>query len=99
MRGQLRELAPDLPIIPVVQGQHPEQYLYCVDLYRTLAMVDLTTEPLVGVGSVCRRQGTDEAGQIHRIFELARELKCGCSQPGVRPARYSQATAMHESDF
>lgn len=62
--AQLRELAPDLRIIPVVQGQHPEDYLYCKELYWELAGIDLTTEPLVGVGSVCRRQATAEAGQI-----------------------------------
>ena len=60
---QLRELAPDLPIVPVVQGWTISDYLRCVDLYER-AGVDLTREPLVGLGSVCRRQGTTEAGQI-----------------------------------
>jgi hypothetical protein len=62
--AQLRELAPDLNIITVVQGQHPEDYVYCKELYWQLAGIDLTREPVVGVGSVCRRQGMDEAGQI-----------------------------------
>jgi hypothetical protein len=60
---QLRELAPDLPIIPVVQGWSSSDYLHCADLYAA-AGVDLTRAPLVGLGSVCRRQGTAEAGQI-----------------------------------
>lgn len=64
--AQLRELAPDLPIIPVLQGWHRDDYLRCVDLYWTLLRHDITTEPIVGVGSVCRRQGTHEAGHILR---------------------------------
>jgi hypothetical protein len=62
---QLRELAPpDLRIMPVVQGWEPDDYVRCVDLYQSMAGVDLTTQPLVGVGSVCRRQGMTEAGQV-----------------------------------
>jgi hypothetical protein len=60
---QLRDLAPDLPIIPVVQGWTTADYLRCADRYER-AGVDLTTAPLVGVGSVCRRQDATEAGQI-----------------------------------
>jgi hypothetical protein len=59
----LRDLAPDLPIIPVVQGWERDDYLRCVDLY-TAAGVDLAHMPLVGLGSVCRRQGTREAVDI-----------------------------------
>jgi hypothetical protein len=62
--AQLRDMAPDLPIIPVVQGWERDDYLRCVDLYWSLTGVDITTVPLVGVGSVCRRQGTAEAGRI-----------------------------------
>lgn len=60
----LRDMAPDLPIIPVVQGFTGDDYLRCVDLYWTLGRVDLTSEPLVGVGSVCRRQAMSDAGEI-----------------------------------
>lgn len=60
----LVRLDPTLPWVPVVQGRHVQHYLYCVDLYRELAGIDLTTMPLVGVGSICRRQGTREAGEI-----------------------------------
>ena len=60
----LRDLAPDLNIIPVVQGQRPDDYRRCVELFWSLLRVDLTTLPLVGVGSVCRRQATGEAGRI-----------------------------------
>jgi hypothetical protein len=62
--AHLRDLADDLPIIPVVQGDTPDAHLRCVDLYDQLIGVDLTATPLVGVGSVCRLQGTRTAGNI-----------------------------------
>jgi hypothetical protein len=62
--AQLRDLDPDLPVIPVVQGFHPNDYQRCVDLYWQLIRLDLTTMPLIGVGSVCRRQGTHDSGII-----------------------------------
>jgi hypothetical protein len=62
--AKLREMAPDLPIIPVVQGFTRDDYLRCVDLYHDLIGVDLTTMALVGLGSVCRRQATTEATAI-----------------------------------
>ena len=45
--------------MPVLQGWSRDDYLRCVELYR-LAGVDLTADPRVGVGSVCRRQATGE---------------------------------------
>lgn len=60
---ELRALAPELPWIPVVQGWTVGDYLACVDRYAA-AGVDLTDEPLVGLGSVCRRQATGEAAEI-----------------------------------
>ncbi|MGW5054739.1 deazapurine DNA modification protein DpdA family protein [Actinokineospora sp. NPDC004072] len=60
---RLRELAPDLPIIPVVQGWALGDYLRCVDLYQA-AGVDLRSFPTVGLGSVCRRQSTEEITEI-----------------------------------
>jgi hypothetical protein len=60
---QLRDLAPDLPWIPVVQGWRVDDYLRCVERYQR-AGVDLAALPLVGVGSVCRRQATSEAAAI-----------------------------------
>jgi hypothetical protein len=54
---QLRDTAPDLPFVPVLQGWTLQDYHRCVDLYDA-AGVDLTTQHTVGVGSVCRRQGT-----------------------------------------
>jgi hypothetical protein len=60
---RLRELAPDLPIVPVVQGWDLPDYVGCVEMYAR-AGVDLCREPLVGVGSVCRRQATSEIEAI-----------------------------------
>jgi hypothetical protein len=53
---RLRELAPGLPFVPVLQGWELDDYHRCADLYDA-AGVDLTAHPVVGVGSVCRRQG------------------------------------------
>lgn len=49
-------------IIPVLQGWILDDYLRHLDLYQ-LHGFDLTTLPLVGLGSVCRRQGS-------RVIEL-----------------------------
>jgi len=53
----LRDLAPDLPIIPVLQGWTVADYLRCADLYDHRG-INLAAEPLVGLGSVCRRPAT-----------------------------------------
>ncbi len=55
---KLRHMAPDLPIIPVLQGWKSDQYRTHVAMYREIWGVDLYREPLVGIGSVCRREGT-----------------------------------------
>lgn len=59
----LRSLAPELPIIPVLQGWEADDYLRCADMYEA-AGVDLTREVRVGVGSVCRRQATRDTEHI-----------------------------------
>jgi hypothetical protein len=65
---RLRQAAPDLPWVPVLQGWAVADYVACVGRYEA-AGVDLAAEPLVGVGSVCRRQGTREANAI--VGEMA----------------------------
>jgi hypothetical protein len=54
-------------VIPVVQGWTVDDYLRCWELYHR-AGVDLEWERTVGVGSVCRRQDTAEAGRIIRAL-------------------------------
>lgn len=54
-------------IIPVLQGWSLSDYVDCIELYAD-AGIDLFTEPLVGVGSVCRRQNTAEAEGIFRFM-------------------------------
>jgi hypothetical protein len=54
---ELQQLAPELPWLPVLQGQVLDDYRRHVDLY-TAAGVDLRAAPLVGLGTVCRRQQT-----------------------------------------
>jgi hypothetical protein len=51
------------PFIPVLQGWTLDDYERCIDLYED-AGVDLTTEPLVGIGTVCRRQARPRSPQI-----------------------------------
>lgn len=62
---ELMGLAPEIPWLPVLQGFDRRDYLAHLAMYRSVG-IDLTRSPIVGVGSVCRRQSTEEAG---RIFE------------------------------
>lgn len=62
---QLRRRAPEVPWLPVLQGWEVGEYLDHVEQYRA-AGIDLLTEPVVGVGSVCRRQGADEGETVVR---------------------------------
>jgi len=61
-------------VIPVLQGWWPDDYMRCVEMYEQLG-VDLTTERVVGVGSVCRRQGTTDVAELfHRLAGLGIKL-------------------------
>jgi hypothetical protein len=60
--AELRERLGSL-VIPVLQGYTLADYFRCWDLYAA-AGVELEAEPLVGVGSVCRRHATSEAAEI-----------------------------------
>lgn len=59
----LVQRAPELPWLPVLQGWTLDDYLRCVEMYER-AGVFLAALPLVGVGTICRRQGTEEAARI-----------------------------------
>lgn len=63
-----------LPFVPVLQGWEYGDYIDHITMYED-AGFDLTAEPVVGVGSVCRRQGTRDA---HAILTTIRAL-------GIRP--------------
>ena len=71
---ELRSLAPDLPFVPVLQGWSSDDYHRCVELYQRVG-VELAAEPLVGVGSVCRRQATGEIEAIvHSLASIGIRL-------------------------
>lgn len=93
---ELRALAPELPFVPVVQGYTEADYVRCVELYDDVG-VDLRREPLVGLGTICRRQGTDEAERIvRRIAGLGIRLHAfGAKITGL--ARYADALASADS--
>lgn len=60
---ELKTLAPDLPFAPVLQGWAWGDYMRHVEDYRR-AGVRLADLPIVGVGSVCRRQNTGMAEEL-----------------------------------
>ncbi|MFJ8921011.1 hypothetical protein ACIREK_16245 [Streptomyces sp. NPDC102415] len=60
---ELRSLAPDLRIIPTLQGSTVPEYEQCRELYES-AGVNLRAEPTVGLGSVCRLQSTNQGAAI-----------------------------------
>lgn len=66
----LHEHAPDVPWIPVLQGWTVDDYLICASRYYE-AGIDVSELPLVGVGSVCRRQGLNEIALLFRELRLA----------------------------
>jgi hypothetical protein len=66
----LRHAAADLPITPVLQGWSPDSYLHAAQMYEK-AGISLADEPLVGVGSICRRTNHDE---LHAILTRLSEL-------------------------
>lgn len=67
--------APEVPWVPTLQGFTASEYLRCAEMYER-AGVALASARLVGLGSVCRRSGTDELQAL--IAELASAL------PGVQ---------------
>jgi hypothetical protein len=91
---ELREIAPDLPFIPVVQGWVLADYVACIARYAD-AGVDLTMEPLVGLGSVCRRQNTREiSGLITTLAGMGLSLHgFGVKTAGLGAYGYYLASA------
>lgn len=60
---ELRDLAPEVSWVPVLQGRSIWDYHRHAEQYRRLG-VDLGRLPVVGVGSVCRRQDEVSGGLI-----------------------------------
>lgn len=75
----LMTAAPNIPWIPVLQGWSFGDYLRCAELYET-AGISLKSLPLVGLGSVCRRQNTLLRQQVEKLedesFRFANEARC-----------------------
>ena len=71
---RLSDLAPEIPWMPVLQGYRLGEYLEHIEMYEK-ANVDLLSLPIVGIGSICRRQHTQEAESIiHRLASLGLRL-------------------------
>lgn len=67
---RLLDLAPELPWAPVLQGWAYGDHLRHLEMYEA-AGFNLAKVPIVGVGSICRREAPLRAGQI--IDDLADE--------------------------
>jgi hypothetical protein len=81
--AELRELVDGaVHVIPVLQGWALPDYLAHIDQYAA-AGIDLFAEPVVGLGSVCRRQRT---GEIHAIVETLAGMGLRLHGFGVKTA-------------
>jgi hypothetical protein len=67
---ELMSRAPELPWTPVLQGWERDDYHRHIDAYGR-AGVDLRALPIVGIGSVCRRQATSEIVPLVRSVARA----------------------------
>ncbi|MFD7661268.1 hypothetical protein [Streptomyces sp. NPDC059788] len=64
---ELTAMAPEVPFIAVLQGNTLADYQACDEMYAA-AGIDLSQLPVVGLGSVCRRQATSEIREIVEHF-------------------------------
>ena len=56
------------PVIPVLQGDGPDAYLRCYQMYLDAGVLLGHDHPLVGVGSVCRLQSTSKIVAVARAL-------------------------------
>ncbi len=91
---ELRRLAPEIPWMPVLQGWDTDDYFACAELYAR-AGVDLFAEPIVGVGSVCRKQNTLEAARLfEQLYYMGLRLHAfGLKMDGIGRAVTSLASS------
>lgn len=80
---ELREMWPQhsddsCPVMAVLQGHSADDYARCAERYRTEGLV-LADEPVVGLGSVCRRESTAE---ITAVVELMHDVAPGVGLHG-----------------
>jgi hypothetical protein len=61
---ELRDIAPEVPWVPVIQGFELHEYERHADMWEEALGHDLNRLPLVGLGSICRRQGTEFATRL-----------------------------------
>ena len=93
----LKAMDPDLPWAPVLQGWLMEHYLDHIEQYAK-AGIDLAKEPIVALGTMCKRQDTVRAAWIIREL-VAKGLRChalGAKVVGL--AGYYQIIASADSD-
>lgn len=90
----LMEEASDLPFVPVLQGWDRDDYMRCWEMYDS-QKIYLEDHALVGVGSVCRRQGTFEALRILRSLQPLKLHGFGIKTTGL--AMYGQLLASSDS--
>jgi hypothetical protein len=93
----LATLAPDLPIIPVLQGWVMDDYHRHVELFYSRG-IELHTYPTVGLGSVCRRQSTNDIGRIANTLKNEYQLSLhgfGVKSGGIN--KYGKALASADS--
>lgn len=79
--AELRALLGPL-VIPVVQGWAYGDHARHVEMYDRMGF-DLRDEPLVGVGTVCRRQNTEEVAHIVRSLRGLRMHGFGVKLGGI----------------
>ncbi len=82
-----------LPVIPVLQGWELADYHSHKTQYAAVG-IDLEAEETVGIGSVCRRQATDEIGEIVRSLQGIKMHGFGVKINGL--AKYGQY--LHSAD-
>lgn len=85
----LKALAPHLPFVPVLQGWTFDDYRIHAQMYLGSG-VDLRTLPLVGIGSVCRRQQTQGGREVveHFASQGVRLHAFGLKITGLREIGY-----------
>jgi hypothetical protein len=82
-----------LPVIPVLQGWTLDDYHRHVAAYGH-AGIDLTSEPVVGLGSVCRRQATDTIATLIQALQPLRLHGFGMKTEGLTRASFG----LHSAD-